>query len=67
MKEKIQQKLQELSKEIENLNKERQMLSERDREVEIRMHQVVGAIYELQQLIGDQDHQPEALEKPDSL
>ena len=65
MKEKIQQKLQELSKEIENLNKERQLLSERDREVEIRMHQVVGAIYELQQLIGDQDRQPEVLEKPD--
>lgn len=56
MKDKIQHKLHLLSKEIEILTKERETLSQRDREIEVRIHQIVGAVFELQQLIDDLDH-----------
>lgn len=58
MKSKIQQRLNNLTVEIDNLHTERQALSQRDNEIQVRMHQLVGAIYELQQLIVDLDHQP---------
>ena len=58
MKTKIEQKLQSLTAEIETLYAERQTMYKRDTEVQVRIHQLVGAIYELQQLIVDPGHQP---------
>ncbi len=57
MKDKITTQINTLSKELELLIKERQEMEERDKEIEIRWHQIVGAIYELQQLINS-DSQP---------
>ena len=54
----LEQRIAVLSKEIESLDAERQALSKRDSEIEVRLHQVVGAIYEMQRLIADLDRQP---------
>lgn len=61
----VHKRLNTLSDEIENLHAERRALMERQDEIQVRMHQLVGAIYELQQLIVDLDHQPS--EKPWSV
>lgn len=58
MKEKIVQRLAILSQEVESLMQERQDMQRRDQEIEIRLHQLVGSIYELQHLIADLDRQP---------
>lgn len=58
MRQAIENRLHELMTEIDNLNTEKQALSQRQDQIEVRMHQLVGAIYELQQLIADLDHQP---------
>jgi predicted nucleic acid-binding Zn-ribbon protein len=52
MKSIISNKIITLSNEIESLMQERQAMQKRDLEVEIRIHQIVGAIYELQQLLN---------------
>lgn len=43
--------------EIDNLNSEKQDLANRQAQIDVRMHQLVGAIYEFQQLIADLDRQ----------
>lgn len=58
MKQVLEQRIGALSKEIQQLDEERQALYKRDSEIEIRLHQVVGAIYEMQKLIADLDRQP---------
>lgn len=58
MKQALEQRIAELSKEIETLDNERQELAKRDAQIEVRLHQVVGAIYEMQQLISSLDRQP---------
>jgi hypothetical protein len=58
MKSKVEQRLQQLTVEIDRLHSERQILQKQDEEIQVRMHQVVGAIYELQQLLTDLDYQP---------
>lgn len=58
MKQILEQRIAALSKEIQQLDAERQALSKRDSEIEIRLHQVIGAIYEMQQVIADLDRQP---------
>lgn len=58
MKEIIQQRIVALSKEIEALHNEREAMFQRDKEIDVRLHQLVGAIYEMQQLIADLDRQP---------
>lgn len=55
MKTKVHQRLQELSNEVENLHAERQAMMHRNDEIQVRVHQLVGAIFELQQLTVDQD------------
>jgi hypothetical protein len=54
MEDKIIAKIDSLSKELQSLVEERQLMQKRDQEIEIRWHQLVGSIYELQQLIVDQ-------------
>lgn len=54
----LEQRIAYLSQEIQSLDAERQALSKRDAEIEVRLHQVVGAIYEMQQLIADLDRLP---------
>jgi hypothetical protein len=62
MKKILEQRIASLSKEIQILDAERQVLAKKDSEIEIRLHQIVGAIYEMQQLITDLDCQ--SLEEP---
>jgi predicted nucleic acid-binding Zn-ribbon protein len=57
MKTLLEQRIAHLANEINSLDTERQAMSHRDAEIEIRLHQIVGAIHELQQLITDLDHQ----------
>ena len=58
MRQALEQRIAALSREIETLDAERQALAKRDSEIEVRLHQVVGAIYEMQQLIADLDRLP---------
>lgn len=58
MKQIIEQRIAQLSNEIQVIHSERESLAKRDSELEIRLHQLVGAIYEMQQLIADLDRQP---------
>lgn len=58
MKEIIQQRIVALSKEVEALHNEREAMFQRDKEIDVRLHQLVGAIYEMQQLITHLGHQP---------
>lgn len=60
MKEKLQESIAKLSNEIQALDFERKALARRDSEIEVRLHQVVGAIYELQRIIADLDRQSSA-------
>lgn len=60
MREIIQQRVAALSKEIEALHNEREAMFQRDKEIEVRIHQLVGAVYEMQQLIAHLDRQPSA-------
>lgn len=60
MKELISQRIATLSQEIQALHNEREAMFNRDKEIEIRLHQLVGAIYEMQQLIANLDRQPSA-------
>jgi hypothetical protein len=57
MKQLLEQRILALSHEIQQLDDERRALAKRDSEIEVRLHQAVGAIYELQQLIADLDRQ----------
>jgi hypothetical protein len=54
-----------MSQEIEALHGEREAMINRSREIEVRLHQLVGAIYEMQQLMSHLDRQPSG--PPDSL
>ena len=56
MKSVIEQRLKFLSNEIEQLYAERSALANRDSEIQVRLHQLIGAVYELQQLILDPGH-----------
>ena len=56
MRQKIEERIGALSNEIQDLNQEREGMYKRNREIEVRIHQLVGAIYELQLLIS-QDYQ----------
>ena len=58
MKEIISARVAQLSEEIDALVQERQFMKNRDQEIEVRLHQLVGAVYELQQLLMHQDRQP---------
>ena len=58
MKDLIVKRIQEMSKEIQALHNEREAMLNRDREIEVRLHQLIGAVYEMQQLIADLDRQP---------
>lgn len=62
MKEKIQQKIQSLSHEAETLVKERESLYQRDKEIEVRLHQLVGAIFELEGLLNQENQPSEELQ-----
>lgn len=58
MKKHLERRIATLSQEIQELDAERAALSKRDQEIAIRLHQIVGAIYEMQQLIVDLDRLP---------
>ena len=58
MKQLLEQRIAALSNEIQQLDAERRDLSKRDREIDTRLHQIVGAIYEMQQLMVDLDRLP---------
>ena len=58
MKDKVTNRLGVLSQEVESLMQERQDMQKRDQEIEVRLHQLVGSIYELQTLMADLDRQP---------
>jgi len=59
LKTKIEERISTLSQEVQELSAEREFMYKRNREIEVRMHQLVGAIYELQQLVN-QDY-PQAV------
>ena len=61
MKQVILNRVQEMSDEIRSLHEEREAMARRDAEIETRLHQLVGAVYELQALIAHLDRQPEVL------
>lgn len=70
MKEKVVARLTELMSEIEDLNAEKQAIKARDEEIQVRMHQLVGAIYELQRLISlesQPSEKPWSVETPEEL
>ena len=52
IKQKIEERIGALSQEVQELSEERELMYKRNREIEVRMHQLVGAIYELQQLVN---------------
>lgn len=58
MRSKIEARLENLSGEIDHLHEEKQAIAYRMSEIQVRMHQLVGAIHELQQLMDDLDRQP---------
>lgn len=58
MKQLLEQRIAALSQEIQQLDAERGALSKRDREIDVRLHQIVGAIFEMQQLMADLDRLP---------
>lgn len=63
MKDLISKRITILSEEIQALHNEREAMLNRDREIEVRLHQLVGAIYEMQNLIAHLDRQPSAEEQ----
>lgn len=63
MKELLEKRVTELSREIQALHNEREMMINRDREIEVRLHQLVGAVYEMQQLMSHLDRQPSLSEQ----
>jgi hypothetical protein len=67
MRDLIEGRLADMSQEIEALHVEREAMIRRDRDIEIRLHQLVGAVFEMQKLIAHLDHQQAAqtsLEQP---
>lgn len=64
MKHKIAQRIRDLSGELEDLVGERKAINLREQEIDIRTHQLVGAIFELQQLIN-LDYQPSVGGRPE--
>lgn len=52
-------RIQELTLEVESLSVEKQHLNSRYNEIDIRLHQLVGAIYELQKLLS-LENQPDS-------
>lgn len=58
MRQIIEQRIAQLAAEIQSLHNEREALARRDDEIQTRIHQVVGAINEFQQLIADLDRLP---------
>jgi hypothetical protein len=58
MRDVIAKRIAELTNEIQSLHNERESMMARDREIDVRLHQLVGAVYEMQQLIQHPDHQP---------
>lgn len=52
MQQKIEAKLKELINELELLSNERKGISLRLEEIDVRTHQLVGAIYELKHLLS---------------
>jgi hypothetical protein len=63
MKNLIEQRIQELSNEIQSLAQEREAMKARDEEIEVRMHQLVGAIFELQNLINLENQPSEPIDQ----
>lgn len=55
MRQQILDKIKSLSQEIEDLSIEKQSLSDRLDDIDVRMHQLVGALYTLQQLINQEN------------
>lgn len=64
MKQIIEQRIEELSKEIQSLANEREAMKARDQEIEVRMHQLVGAIFELQSILSLENQPSEKLDQP---
>jgi hypothetical protein len=52
-------RIQELTQEVESLTLEKQQLNSRYSEIEVRLHQLIGAIYEMQRLIN-LENQPDS-------
>lgn len=61
MKQILEERIALLYKEIESLEREREMLRDRNAEIGIRLHQVVGAIYEIKEIIADLDRRQQAV------
>lgn len=65
MEEQIRSKIQALSNELDSLVKEKEYLFARGQEIDIRMHQLVGAIFELQNLLNPVSQPSENPSVPD--
>jgi hypothetical protein len=57
MQEIISSRIEELGNEMNSLHQEQIQINNRMRDIDIRMHQIMGAIYELQSLIMHPDCQ----------
>jgi len=53
--DKIKERINLISQKIYDLQDEKKTLESRLSEIEVRMHQLVGALYELQSLISKED------------
>lgn len=53
MKEKLSKRIQELSNEATNLVQERDRLGGLIRDIEVRLHQITGAVIDLDQLLKE--------------
>lgn len=58
MKDLLIKRLDSLTQELQDLHNQKEGLRVQEQELDIRLHQLVGAIYEMQQLIADLDRQP---------
>lgn len=55
MKQLIENRIQKLSLEMDDLMREKANINDRLQEVDIRIHQLVGSLYELQLLLSNND------------
>jgi hypothetical protein len=53
MQQLIKNRIKEIVQEISLINDEKTRLYERQKEIDVKLHQLVGAVYELQQLIDN--------------
>jgi predicted nucleic acid-binding Zn-ribbon protein len=62
MRDLIIKRLNELTSEVSSLTEEKKAISDRLNDIEVRLHQLVGAIYEMQLLLNQTDQPSDSSE-----